>query len=73
MSDAQNTPALATAHEDLKSARGLVWDAAYALHFDARQFARLVQLSNELESEIEYLGRHLPQPGESFLSVHAPL
>jgi hypothetical protein len=59
MSDAQNTATLVTAREDLKSARGLVRDAAHLLHFDARQFSRLVLLSNELATEIENLGQHL--------------
>lgn len=73
MSDAQDTTTLVTAHEDLKSARRLVREAAYAVHLDARQFARLVHVSNELESEIEHLGRQLPEAGESFLSVLAPV
>jgi hypothetical protein len=58
---AQGAATLATAREDLKSAHRLIWGAARALHFGPSEFARLVCLSNELETEIEYLGEHLSE------------
>jgi hypothetical protein len=64
MTKTDRTAMMAPAEEDLKSARVLVKDAATILHFDLGQFSRLVYLSNELSTEIEYLKRHVSQLNE---------
>jgi hypothetical protein len=58
MMNSQGAATVAKADEALKSAHALIIGAARIMHFDVGQFARLVYLSNELSTEIEYLKRY---------------
>ena len=68
MMNSQRAATVAKADEALKSAHASVKGAAGMLHFDLGQFSRLVYLSNELSTEIEYLKRHVNEPGDGKVS-----